>query len=332
MPKLTIKEILMKIVNYSPTAAPYVGNIYAQFLADAAIDDLKSLLNEIKTISKEERQSLNTTNSELIKMQEAVNELIGTKSKKTRMTVLIPAGGEGGSLFPVTQVMPKCLVTIGNKSMLQHIIDPFYHQQDLFDKTIVMTDKYSDAVNENIKQGNYGNFVECAQISGKTLPDALLKLKDSLPEKPFVIHYNDVLIEECDWNHIYDRYFEYKKRNKHIGMLLCSNYYPSPLGIGVIKEGKPDTLSSFIEKPEQLSGRDLANLAIAIFEPEIFRYMESGHSGLFENTISNVIQSKRTLSLYRIEKWHHVQDLKALYYLQNNADLSFLTNRFKRIR
>ena len=322
-----LQEILYKIVDYSPTAIPYAGNIYAQFLASEATEDLKALLNELKTLSQEERKSLDTTNSELTKIQEAINQLISSKGTKEKLTVVLPAGGEGGSLFPVTQVMPKCLVIVGNKSMIQHIIDPFYHHPDLFDKVIVMTGKYSKAIEENIKQGNYGDFVECKNISGKTLPDALLKLKDHLPKKPFLIHYNDVLIEDCDWNHIHNRYFEYQERCKHIGMLLCSRYYPFPLGIGVIKEGKTDRLLSFTEKPKQLVGDNLANLAVAIFEPEFFNYMEADHRGLFEDTIGSVIAAKRTISLYRIEKWHHVQDLKALYHLQNHADLGFLTKR-----
>lgn len=327
MAKMTIREILEKVVEYAPAAIPYAGNIYTQFLANEGTEDLKVLLKEIKTLSQDEITNLNTAYSELQKIQEALNQLISTKSTKEKLVVVIPAGGDGGSLFPVTQVMPKCLVTIGNKSMLQHLIDPFYNHTDLFEKVIVMTGKYSKAIAENVKQGGYGDFVICKNISGKTLPDALLKLKDHLPKKPFLIHYNDVIVEDCDWSHIHSRYFEYQERCKHIGMLLCSRYFPFPLGIGVIKEGKADTLLSFTEKPEQLMGNVLANLAIAIFEPEVFDYMEADHKGLFEDTIREVIQAKRSISLYRIEKWHHVQDLKALYHIQNHADLGFLTRR-----
>ncbi|MCU7859631.1 MAG: hypothetical protein KZQ86_07325, partial [Candidatus Thiodiazotropha sp. (ex Lucinoma kastoroae)] len=184
------------------------------------------------------------------------------------------------------------------------------------------------AIEENVKQGGYGDFAECKHISAKSVPEVLINLKDSLKNSLFLLHFNDVLIEECDWEHIHQRYFEYRKRKKHIGMLLCSKYYPSPLGIGVIKEGQTDTLSSFIEKPDQLVGDNLANLAVAIFEPDILDYLEIEHKGLFEDTIGSVINAKRTISLYRVEKWHHVQDLKSLYFLQNEADLGFLTRRY----
>ncbi|MFC1484337.1 sugar phosphate nucleotidyltransferase [Candidatus Neomarinimicrobiota bacterium] len=327
MAKTTLKEILDKVVKASPAGIPYAGSVYAQALANKGTDDLKALLNEIKTLSQREIVGLNTTNSELQKIQETLNDLISSKRTKDKLTVVVPAVGEGGSLFPLTQVMPKCLVTIGNKSMIQHIIDPFYHHTDLFDKVVVMTGKYSEAIEENVKQGGYGDFVVCKNISGKTIPDTLLKLKDHLPKEPFLIHFDDVLIEDCDWNHIHSRYFEYKERRKHIGMLLCSKYYPFPLGIGVINEGETDILENFAEKPEQLVGGNLANLAIAIFEPEFFDYLEADHKGLFEDTIGAIISAKRTISLYRIEKWHHVQDLKALYDLQNHVDLGFLTRR-----
>ncbi|CAD7839807.1 MAG: hypothetical protein [Olavius algarvensis Gamma 1 endosymbiont] len=191
----------------------------------------------------------------------------------------------------------------------------------------MITGKYSDAIEENVKQGGYTDFVECRNIIGRSLPDVLLKARDFMRSTPFLIHFNDVLIEECDWEHIHNRYFENKKRYKHIGMLLCSRYYPFPLGIGVIKEGKADILEGFTEKPDQLIGGTLANLAVAIFEPELFDYMKEDQRGFFEDTIGAVNSAKRPISLYRVEKWHHVQDLKALYYLQNDADLGFLTRR-----
>ncbi|MBU1701425.1 MAG: hypothetical protein KJ970_13800 [Candidatus Eisenbacteria bacterium] len=324
---MTLRDLLEKLAAAAPAAIPVVGTVYAQVMADIGTDQLKGLLSEIKGLTNDRKATLNATNAELMSIQDALRQLVSDQSRKDKIPVIIPVGGEGGSLFPVTQVMPKCLVTIGCRSMLQHIIDPFYRHADLFERVTVLTGKYSDAIEENVKQGGYGDFVECKRLGGATLPAVMLNLRNSLPDKPFVIHYNDVLIENCDWPRIYNRYFEYKKREKHIGMLLCSRFYPHPLGIGVIREGRANILETFTEKPEQLVNGSLANVGIAMFEPELFEYIEASHRGLFEDTIAHVIKAKRPLTLYRVDNWHHIQDLKALYQIQNFADLSFLERR-----
>jgi len=62
--------------------------------------------------------------------------------------------------------------------------------QDLGEKVTVITGKYSDAIEENVKQGGYTDFVECRNIIGRSLPDVLLKARDFMRSTPFLIHFN----------------------------------------------------------------------------------------------------------------------------------------------
>lgn len=318
-----IKEILKEIAKSSLTAVPYGGKIISQILADKETKEIKDILQGIQSLSQKEISELKIANEELEKIKGEIEKILEEKHSKSKITVIIPVGGDGGSLFPITSVMPKCLVTVGHKSMLQHIIDSFCSYKDIFKRIIVITGKYSDAIIENVRQGSYEDFVECKKMDAPTLPAAIKELKYEIGEAPFLLHYNDVLIEDINWGLVYNRYVENSKRPKHIGMLLCSRYYP--IGIGVIHEGDYEVLETFEEKPQYLVGVALANLAVAIFEPEFLTFIEKDHKGIFESTIQKVIDSKEIITLHKVGKWHHVQDLKALYNLQHNTDLKFLT-------
>ena len=251
--------------------------------------------------------------------------MLNNDISQNKITVIIPAGGEGGTLFPITQVLPKTLVTVGTKSLLQHIVNSLFEYKNIFEKVIVMTgEKYSKAIQENISQGNYGDFVECVRGEGRTLPEALIKIKETFLNKTVLIHYNDILIEKCDWKDVMERYDSNKKRHQHMGMLLVSKNYPAPLGIGIVKEGENDIVDTFKEKPKSLVGDNFANMGVGIFEPKLFDYMKENHNALYEDTMDTILNNRETISLYKIDKWHHIQDLKALYFMQNEADLSFL--------
>lgn len=318
-------SVLKKIVEASPVGLPYVGAIYAQLKADEGSETLERVLNDILSSTNDLVRDTKLSKNEITTISINIQRLINESSNKKKLTVVVPVGGDGGSLFPLTQVMPKCLVTIGHKSMLQHILDSFASCRELFTKVIILTGKYSAAIEENVRQGRYGSFVECKNLSeSKSVPHALLMISDELKKGPFLLHYNDILIEGINWKHIHSRYFDNPIRRDQIGMLLCSKYYP--LGIGVITEGEAEILKSFEEKPDQLLGGTMANLAVAIFEPEFLDYIEEDHSGIFESSVKEALDAKRTISLYKVNKWHHIQDLKALYDFLHGDDVKYFNN------
>ena len=318
------KKFIRYFFSSLPSSIPHIGSIYASAKNDLSHDKILDSLDSVKNLSEQGNSKLDDINNGISTLDKKLNKTLSMKEKKQKFTVVIPAGGEGGSLFPLNKVMPKCLVTIGRKSMIQHIIDSFLPYKDLFNEIIVITDKYSDAIEENIRQGRYGDFVKCQKIS-TTVPKALLKIESKL-KNPFVLHYNDIIIENINWHEVYDHYISKKEQIRQIGMLLCSKYYP--INIGVIKEGKMNMLESFEEKPKHLVGEYLANLGVGVFERELLNYIKNKDKGIFEDTIYRVIKAKRPILLHRVDKWYHIQDLQSLFYIQNEVDLSFLENRF----
>ncbi len=321
------KVKLVRLLQSLPAAVPYAGDVYNAYLNAAELQKFDLTLEEIKTAIRNHNEELMSGMGELTERFLQLSIMIERESpsvKKSKLTVVIPCGGLGGNLFPMTQVMPKVLVLIKNKSLLQHIIDSFYCKyQEYFEKIIVVTGKYHDAISYNIKQGGYGDFVECYH-AGKENPsvsEILIDLvRTSRVTDRFVLHYNDILIPNLDWGHVVETYVSQKKFLKQIGMLLCSNYYP--LGIGVITGGEPNLLGEFVEKPQDLAADLLANTAVGIFEKSVIdKYCESNDKSFFCEPITRIKNSKENIYLHRVGTWFHVQDWNALYRIQNDKDL-----------
>ncbi len=248
------------------------------------------------------------------------------KQNNKKLTVVIPAGGKAYSDAPA-----NCLNIIKDKTIIQHIINPLL-KANIFDKVLItVKEEAIKAVQENIRQGGYENFVECIISNAKTIPQVLLDLQYRLVDKPFLLHYDNILIDtnKCCWQDIYKGYMEDQNQYNQIGMFLCSRFYPFPLNIGIISESESekDTLENLNEYPIRIPSNDYANIAVMIFEPKIFNYIDNKYKRLFED-ISKIIpfkDGKETIRICKVENWYHIRDNNDLKHIRkSNINLDFL--------
>jgi len=235
-----IKKIWSDVFSSLPVSIPYVGPIYSEYFSKVDSEKLRSLLEELRDANEEQlnvlEQDLKINQNQLKQLTQQLEDFFDKEKQVLQMIAIIPTGGEGSSLFPITKFIPKSLITIGNRPMLQHILGSLASYQKIFKKVIVLTRAKvgSAAIEESIKQGGYAQFAQCRRIE-KNVPAALLEIKDDISQAPFLLHYNDILTKNINWNNVYKRFLELKKEHNVIGMLLCSRYYP--LRIGLICRG-----------------------------------------------------------------------------------------------
>ena len=315
-PVSRIRKTLTRILASAPAAVPYAGQAYSTFRADADSEEVRQILEEIVTLTTEQREELSSL---MLTANEAIDQLtnqlrrFASNPVEQKLVAVIPVGGRGGSMFPITSVMPKCLVYVGERTMLQHILNSFVPYPDVFKKVIVISRSFTAAIRENVRQGGYGEFVECREVD-KNVPGALLDLRDELKDGPFLLHYNDILIDTVDWRFVWERFASARKHQGATAMLLCSSFYP--VGIGVISEAEPEMLGSFDEKPHQMYASGLANIGVAIFDSKLLEYMRGDDEGVFEDSFRRVIDRRLPVSLFRVAEWHHVHELHDLYEIQ----------------
>lgn len=315
-------EQFKRLLHSLPAAIPYAGHAYSHNEQSAEAAELAELVKYGMSLGVEHKKEMLAALGDLSqRFQEYSSQLASTASKSSKptlLTVIIPCGGKGASLFPMTQVMPKCLVLVEQKPIIQHIIDMYFARKDIFAKVIVATDEYHDAINHCINACGYGDFVEVVNTKSNSVPECLITLNTKIETRQFVLHFSDILIADPSWDHLLSIHEINRDHHNQIGTLLCSRYYP--LAIGVITESSAaGLLDSFEEKPQNLTNEKLANIAVAVLEKEIIaKYCAKSDQNFFKETIGKAISGKEKICLHKVEKWFHVQDWNSLYRLQKD--------------
>jgi UTP-glucose-1-phosphate uridylyltransferase len=324
-----------------PASIPYAGAAYAFHVSARQLDQVKKDISDLRDSSAQEHQELKCTLDEIQEMlaglktheyDELMSQLMSQsesngmvlqailsaiikqghpRKDSEKITAIIPCGGTGGGLFPITQVMPKCLVIIREKTLLQHILDSL--DREIFQKVIITTEDYHEAIVHNVAP--YGDFVECVNLGKSSVTNALIKIKGKIKTGRFLLHYNDILIETVRWQHVLDVHEVHKPHHDQIGTLLCSTFYP--FNVGVITENGAGLVGQFVEKPEHLTNEKRVNLAVALFEKKVIDYCRPDDESFFAETIQRILENEN-ICLYGIEgKWRHVQNWNVLYDLQH---------------
>jgi len=163
--------------------------------------------------------------------------------RNLNLPVVIMAGGKGARMKPLTNVLPKPLIPVGEKSILEHIMCRFsdigcHHFYLSVNYKAEMVRYYID----HLDLPNYTiDFFEESKPLGTAGSLCLLRGKI---KNTFFVSNCDIIIEE-DYGEIYD----YHKDNKNdITIVAALKHYPIPYG--TIETGDNGILKSLSEKPE----------------------------------------------------------------------------------
>ncbi|MBA5247443.1 NTP transferase domain-containing protein [Marnyiella aurantia] len=178
--------------------------------------------------------------------------------EKIDLPVVIMAGGQGTRLRPLTNVIPKPLIPLNEKTILELILDQFcaigctrfymsvnYKYEILKYYLDNLEIKYNvDFFKEEIPLGTIGSV-------------SLLKDKITTP---FFVSNCDILIDQ-DYRDVYD----YHVRNKNkITIVAAVKTYRIPYG--VVESGENGTLESLSEKPDISY---MINTGVYLLDPEL---------------------------------------------------------------
>ncbi|WP_425659658.1 nucleotidyltransferase family protein [Tenacibaculum ascidiaceicola] len=211
-------------------------------------------------------------------------------NKNLNLPVVIMAGGFGTRMKPLTNVIPKPLIPIGNSSMLEQIIFRF---EDVGCKEFFTSVNYKAEMIEfyfsQIKEKSYNiSFFREDKPLGTAGSLHLLKGKINTT---FFVSNCDILIND-DYNEIYN----YHKENKNeLTIVSAVKDYSIPYGTLITKDN--GILSRITEKPDL---NFQINTGFYIVEPHLINEIPKNDFFHITHLIEKLLDEKRRVGVFPV--------------------------------
>lgn len=226
--------------------------------------------------------------------------------KKFKLPVVIMAGGYGTRLKPLTNVLPKPLLPIGNKTMLEEIFERFgkFGCNDFY----LSVNYKAELIEYYIKSQNLPYkifFFKEDKPLGTAGSLSLLKKKIN---QTFFVNNCDILIEQD-----YSEILEYHHKNKNeITIIAALKHYSIPYG--TIESGEDGKLLGLTEKPE-LTFK--INSGMYILEPHLLNEIQENTFLHITELIDKVKNRRGKIGVFPVSEksWKDMGDWKE--YISN---------------
>lgn len=191
---------------------------------------------------------------------EDVDALLETKEKSNKVVLMV--GGLGTRLRPLTKDTPKPMLDVGNKPILETIINNFKRYG--FKNIILSVNYKADLVQQYFKDGkDFGVNIEYV-VENKRMgtAGALSLMKEKLDEPFFVM--NGDLLTNVNFEHLLNFHTE---ANAQATMAVREYEQQVPFGVVNQENGK---ITSIVEKPTQ---NYYVNAGIYVLNPNVLGHI-----------------------------------------------------------
>lgn len=184
---------------------------------------------------------------------------------KIEIPVVIMAGGKGTRLKPITNVIPKPLVPIGDKTILETILNQF---EEIGCTKFYMSVNYkADIMKYYLSQLDHKYDIEYFQEDKPLGTIGSVSLLKGKITTPFFVSNCDIIIDQ-DYRDVY----EYHLSN-HNDLTIVTAVKSIKIPYGVIDTGKDGLMTGLQEKPEQTY---MINTGVYILNPELINEIPKG--------------------------------------------------------
>lgn len=258
-----------------------IENLYFKEPVLANINDSKEEIIQ-KALRKQIYQiPIVDNDGKFVKIEELSN-LLKVNTKHNR--VILMAGGLGTRLRPLTQDTPKPLLKVGNKPILETIIENFAKYG--FVNITISVNYKADMIREYFGDGSeFGVNIDYIQESKRMGTAGALSLIKDRPQEPFFVMNAD-LLTNVNFEHLLDFHLI-----EHSVATMCVREYDYQVPYGVI-EIEGSNIVSIEEKPIH---KFFVNAGIYVLSPQIFEYIPKDQfydmPTLFDDIIKDELKS-----------------------------------------
>jgi dTDP-glucose pyrophosphorylase len=227
-------------------------------------------------------------------------------AEQFNLPVIIMAGGVGSRLKPLTNVLPKPLIPIGEKTILEDIFERFSnHGCDTF---YISVNYKADLIEYYIRNQELPynlHFFNEDKPMGTAGSLSLLKGKIN---ETFFVSNCDILIDQD-----YSEILEYHHTNKNeITIVAALKHFP--IAYGTIETGENGKLTALTEKPE-LTFK--INSGMYILEPHLLDEIPENQFFHITHLIEIIVERKGNVGVFPVSEksWKDIGDWKE--YMNN---------------
>ena len=213
------------------------------------------------------------------------------------MKVVILAGGKGSRLSEITKSIPKPMVRIGKKPIIEHIIN--YYMKFGF-KDFIIASGYKHLIIKNyFKKKKISANIEVINTGAETLTGSRIKKLTSRLTETFMLTYGDGLSNV----NLKELLRFHKKENK---MITLTAVHP-PARFGELTIAK-DIVTNFEEKPQLQKG--WINGGFFVVEPEFLKLIGKKNVMLERSPMIKAVKTKNLAAYKHKDFWFCMDTLR----------------------
>lgn len=213
------------------------------------------------------------------------------------MQGIIIAGGKGTRIQSITATMPKTLLPINGKSLLNHSIE--YLKRNGCNNIIICCGYLGDKIREYIKGNKYGVPIKFSMENKPLGTAGPLHLIKNLLEDEFIVLFGDIYAT-VDLKKILQFH-----REKKGDATLVLHHSDHPQDSTVVKIDKQNKLLSFVEKPGKNWKKygNLTKTSLYIIKKGVISFIDKDKKVDFDDIFSKMLKSGKKLSGYVAEEY-----------------------------
>lgn len=226
--------------------------------------------------------------------------------------IVIIGGGKGTRLAPLTNILPKPLIPVGDKTILEHILDKFsewgYKHFDIiinYKKEIIKA-----FFSENIYENKYGINIVLWEENKFLGTAGGLKMLEKELISTFIFSNCDVLVN-ADYS---DLLYRHKTNKNMITVVAASKRIMIPYG--TIEANKADMIIAIKEKPTY---QCLVNTGVYVVEPRVIGLIQEDTFINFTDLIQKCLDRGDRVGIYEIneDEWMDMGEFSELRNMEN---------------
>ena len=216
--------------------------------------------------------------------------------KVENIPVVIMAGGRGTRLEPFTKILPKPLIPVGDKAIIDHIMDEF--RSFGIDEFYLTLNYKSEMIKAYFSNGNKKgftlHFVDEAEYFGTA--GSLSLLGDGIKDD-FIVTNCDIIVK-ADYADVVDFH---KKNGSVLTVISSLQHYKIPYG--VINFEKDGRIVRIDEKPENAI---TINTGVYVMSQKCLEYIPKNKHFDMTMLISRLISEGKTVLTYPVNESEYI--------------------------